>query len=135
MIWKLLRLLYNLSKAPSAARCEAVERRLDRLDSQSGTTRQMGSQTLVSRSVLRTIEAWKPPNGAAVQLIVCVRMGKRILFYPIETRESETNVVNQLDRLAYCLVVADGPELPDKWINELDIAWNLFEENITNGHR
>lgn len=130
MLLRLLRFLSYLSKAPSAARSGAVERRLDRLDGPTAPTRQTGNQTLVARPVLRAVEAWRPPNGATVQMVVCVNLGTRVLFHAIKPKQSETEVINQLDRLAHCLIVTDEPDLPDEWINQLDVTWTLFEEKI-----
>lgn len=130
MLSKLLRILSYLSKNPSAARYRAIRRRLGRLSVQSERTRQTGNQTLVARPVLRAVEQWSPPNGATVQMVVCVHMGTRVLFHAIKPKESETEVVNRLDRIAHCLLVTEEPDLPEEWINQLNTTWNLFEEKI-----
>lgn len=132
MILEILRRLFQPHGKAQEVRCVTIRGGMDRSDVRSDPTRQKGTQTLVDRSVLDAIETWRPPKGSTVQLVVCVNLETRVLFHAVKPSETPTEVVNQLDRIAHCLICTEEPDLPDEWINELDVTWNLFEEAIEN---
>lgn len=132
MILEILRRLFQPHEKAQEGRYATIGSRVVRSDVQPDPTRHKAAKALLDRSVLGAVETWKPPKGSTVQMVVCVNLGSRVLFHAIKPHETPIEVVNQLDRLAHCLICTEEPDLPDEWINELNITWDLFEEAIEN---
>lgn len=83
-----------------------------------------------SLSVLRTLTCWNPPRGGHFLLIASVHLGERFLLYTINPNSTSGEIVNNLDKIAHCLLCTEDPELSEEWIRELEMTGTEFEERI-----